>query len=333
MLGFIVRRLLSAALVITLTSMFVFALFFLGPRNPAQAVCDASGNGNCTPAKLAAIENSMGLNDPVTTAYKEWAVGLVKGRTIDMGTDYQCDAPCLGISYSSRLQVFDELKDKYPATLSIAILGSAIYLSFGVALGVVAARFRGTFTDRALMSTSLVVSAVPYYLIALLAWIYLTQLYSVFPETGYTPLTENPFKWLSGLLLPCLVLGLASSTTYARFSRGQMVETLGEDYIRTATAKGLTQRKVLFKHGLRAAIIPVITIFGLEFGALLGGTVFTEAIFRIDGMGRWAIDAIGNPTDIPVVTATVLVASFFIVLANLAVDLIYSVLDPRVRLS
>lgn len=331
MLGFIVRRLMSSVLVIVMISMFVFVLFYLGPRDPAQPICDAQGR--CTPERLENIQHAMGLDKPVTTAYREWAVGLVKDRTIDMGSPYECPAPCLGISYNTRSPVFDELKTKYPATLSIAIGGSATYLFLGVLLGVIAARFRGTFTDRALMSSSLIISAIPYYLIALLAWIYLTQVYSFFPQTGYTPLTENPAAWFGGLLLPWLVLGLASSTTYARFSRGQMVETLGEDYIRTATAKGLRSRTVLFKHGLRAAIIPVVTVFGLEFGALLGGTVFTEQIFRIDGMGRWAIDAIGTPTDIPVVTATVLVAAVFIVLANLAVDLVYSVLDPRVRLA
>lgn len=331
MLGFIVRRLMSAALVLVLISMLVFALFYLGPRDPARPICDSQGR--CTPERLEAIQHSMGLDKPVATAYREWAVGLFKGRTIDMGSPYDCPAPCLGISYNTRTPVFDELKEKYPATLSIAIGGSITYLVVGVVLGVLAARVRGTATDRGLMSASLVVSAVPYYLIALLAWIYLTQVYSVFPETGYTKLFDNPAQWFSGLLLPWLVLGFASSTTYARFTRGQMVETLGEDYIRTATAKGVRSRTVLYKHGLRAAIIPVVTIFGLEFGTLLGGTVFTEQIFRIDGMGRWAIEAIGTPTDIPVVTATVLVAAFFIILANLLVDLIYSVIDPRVRLS
>lgn len=331
MAGFVVRRIFTAFLVMVIASMFVFALFYLGPRNPAQPVCDAVGR--CTPEKLAAIEKSMGLDQPVTTAYVEWARGLVRDRTIDMGGEYSCEAPCLGISYSSRNEVRKELVEKYPATLSLALGSAAIYLTLGVVIGVLAARFRGSMSDRLLVTSTLVVSAIPYYLIAILAWVFLTQKFPLFPDTTYTPLTENPIAWAAGLLLPWLVLGLTNATAYSRYTRGQMVETLGEDYIRTATAKGLKTNTVVFSHALRAAIIPVITIFGLDFGALLGGTVFTEFIFEIDGVGAWGLEALGTPTDIPVVLATVLVGAFFVVLANLAVDLVYSVLDPRVRLT
>ena len=179
-------------------------------------------------------------------------------------------------------------------------------------IGVYAARYRGTFVDRALVTSTLVVSAIPYYLIALLAWIFLTQKYSVFPDTEYQPLFDdglNFIGWAGAMLLPWLVLGLTGATQYSRYTRGQMVETLGEDYIRTAVAKGQKENKVVFGHALRAAIIPVVTIFGLDFATLLGGTVFTEFIFDIDGMGRWALGAVIGTVDIPVVTATVLVAA------------------------
>jgi peptide/nickel transport system permease protein len=332
MVGFIIRRMLSALLVLVLTSMMVFALFFWGPRNPAQPVCDAQQR--CTPEKLANIERSMGLDQPIHVAYGEWAKGLFVGREIAFSEAevYDCSAPCLGISYTTRAEVTDELRQKFPATLSLAIGGAAIALSVGVFVGVLAARYRGTPADKLLVSSTLVVSSIPYYLVALLSWIFLTQKWPVF-DTEYTPLVDDPWLWFTGLLLPWLVLGLTSATSYSRFTRGQMVETLGEDYIRTAVAKGQKGNVVIRKHALRAAIIPVITIFGLDFGYLLGGTIFTEIIFRIDGMGRWGLEAIGSPTNIPVVTATVLVAAFFIVLSNLVVDVVYSFLDPRVRLS
>lgn len=200
-------------------------------------------------------------------------------------------------------------------------------------LGVLAARWRGTVADRMLVGSSLVVSSIPYYLFALLAWIFLTLQWSVFPATGYTPFTENPAAWASGLLLPWLVLGITGSTQYARFTRGSMVETLGEDYIRTATAKGVKSNRVVFRHGLRAAIVPIVTIFGLDFATLLAGTVFTEQIFDISGIGWWALDSIRSPQDFPVILATVLVSAVLIVVANLIVDIVYSFLDPRVRMS
>jgi peptide/nickel transport system permease protein len=331
MAGFIVRRLMSSFLVIVMTSMFVFALFFLGPSNPAGPVCDAQGR--CTAERLEAIEEQMGLNDSVVTQYGAFVGGLFRDRTISLGAEYTCEAPCLGISYGTRGEVRKELVEKYPATLSVALGGAAIYLSLGVFLGVLAARWRGTTADRLLVGGSLVVSSVPYYLFALLAWIFLTLQWSVFPATGYTPLTENPVAWASGLLLPWLVIGVTNSTQYARFTRGSMVETLGEDYIRTATAKGVKSNRVVFRHGLRAAIVPIVTIFGLDFAALLAGTVFTEQIFGINGIGRWALDSVTAPQDFPVILATVLVSAILIVIANLIVDIVYSFLDPRVRMS
>jgi peptide/nickel transport system permease protein len=331
-LGFIIRRTLMAILVVILTSMITFALFFLGPSNPAQPICDQAG-GRCTPVKLAAIEHAMGLDRGVVVNYKEFIGGLFHDRTVQMGGEYHCDAPCLGISFGTRSEVTDQLVQKYPATLMLAIGGASIFLVTGVTIGSLAAKWRGSAADRLLVSSTLVLSSVPYYLFALLAWIFLTLKWSIFPETGYFPITEDPIKTFSGLLLPWLVLGLTFSTQYARYTRGQMVETMGEDYIRTATAKGVRSNKVIFRHALRAAIVPVITIFGLDFAALLAGTVFTEVIFEIDGIGRWGLDAIQSPQDFPVITATVLVVAVTVVIGNLLVDILYGFLDPRVTVA
>ena len=331
MFGYIVRRLVSAALVVILTSMFVFALFFLGPSNPAQPLCDI--NGKCTPEKLALLTEELGLNDSVVHQYGIWVGGLFHDRTISFGPEYHCDAPCLGISYGTRTEVTKDLVQKFPATLSLAIGGSLIYLTVGVVLGTMAARVRGTLTDRGLVTFSLIISSIPYYVLALLAWIFLSLEWQIFPDTTYHPFLDSPIQWAYGLMLPWLVLGLAQSTAYARYTRGQMVETLGEDYIRTATAKGVKKSRVIFKHALRSAIVPVMTIFGLDFAFLLAGTVVTETIFDIDGIGQWGIRALRAPVDFPVVSATVLVGAVIIVIANIVVDVLYSVIDPRVRLA
>lgn len=331
MLGYILRRLVAAFLVVVVTSMFVFALFFLGPSNPAAVICNQ--NGRCTQERQELLETALGLNDSVFHQYGLFVKGLVVDRTISTGpgASYACPAPCLGISYRTREPVMDQLKQKYPATVSLALIGGSLYLILGVIIGVFAAKWRGTSADRLLVGASLVVSSIPYYLVALLAWLFLVSQFSIFPETGYFPITDNPLKWASGLLLPWLVLMVALSPQYARFGRGAMVETMSEDYIRTASAKGLPTNRVLFKHGLRAAIVPIVTIFGLDLAALLAGTVFTEKIFSVDGIGKWGIEAI--PVDFPVISATVLVAAVLVVLANLIVDILYSFLDPRVRLA
>ncbi len=188
------------------------------------------------------------------------------------------------------------------------------------------------------MGSTLVVSAIPDYLIILLAWIYFSLKLPFFPNTGYYPITENPLKTVSYMMLPWLVLGMTNLTDYARFTRGQMVEALNEDYMRTAQAKGLPVRRRLFQHALRAAIVPVITIFGLDFATLLAGTVFVEQIFGIDGIGYWGLHALPTPAvrappDISVISATLLVAAVLIVVGNLIVDVLYAFLDPRVVVS
>jgi peptide/nickel transport system permease protein len=183
------------------------------------------------------------------------------------------------------------------------------------------------------VGASLLINAIPYYLMALLAYLYLISEWGIFPDSGYySPFTDGPAAWAKGLLLAWVVLGVTNSTQYARFSRGSMVEALNEDYVRTARAKGLSERRVTLKHALRAAIVPVITIFGLDFAYLLAGTIFTEKIFSIQGIGLTALDALGTK-DLPIISATVLIAAAFVVAMNLIVDVVYSLIDPRVRLT
>jgi peptide/nickel transport system permease protein len=340
MTGFVLRRILSSALVIVLTSMFLFVLFFVGMGDrPAENYCDQLGTDRCTPVRLASIERDMGLDRSVVRNYGEWVDGVFVGRkNVYMdGKFYDCPAPCLGISITSSQPVSTELEQRYPATLTLAIGGAAIYLTGGVILGAMAAQWRGRTADRLIVGGTLAISSVPLYVIALLAWIYFTLKLPIFPNTGYYPITENPLKTISYMMLPWLVLGLTNLTGYARFTRGQMVETFDEDYMRTAQSKGLPMRRRLFKHALRASIAPVITIFGLDFATLLGGTVFVEQIFGINGIGYWGLSALETnthrPIDINVVSAFVLVGAVLIVVANLVVDVFHAFLDPRVTVT
>jgi peptide/nickel transport system permease protein len=336
MLGFIVRRLLSSAVVVVLTSMFVFVLFFKGlGDSPARNYCEKLGPGKCTVQKLDSIKHQMGFDKPVAYNYGQWAKGVFVGRdkVYDDGKLYNCPAPCLGISITTGAPVWDDLKQKYPATVTVAIGGASIYLTFGVLMGAMAARWRGTTLDRTLVAGSLVLSAIPNYLIILMAWIFFSLRWHIFPNVGYYPITQDPIKTITWMMLPWLVLALTSLTDYARFTRGSMVETLEEDYIRTARAKGVGTTVVIFRHALRSAIVPVITIFGIDFAGLLSGTIFIEQIFGIDGIGKWGLQALTTPLDINVISATVLVGSILVVVANLLVDIVYGILDPRVTIA
>jgi ABC-type dipeptide/oligopeptide/nickel transport system permease component len=336
MFAYVVKRLISGVLVVALVSMAIFLLFWYGPSSPAQPICDRETSNRCTPARLEVYERTLGYDNPVYVEYGKFVEGVFVGRTITIASsEYECAAPCLGVSFRTKQPVKEELVSRIPATFSVAIGGAFLYLLFGIPIGVAAARRRGTVADKALVSSFLFISSIPYYLFALLTWLYLTITFEVplFSDTGYFSIGENgPFKWFSGLFLAWVALGIFGCTQYTRFTRGAMVEALSEDYIRTAKAKGLPARTIVYKHGLRAALVPVVTIFGIDFGTLLAGTIFTERIFEIQGIGWWALEAVQG-RDLPVVQATALFSAVILIISNLLVDVIYSVLDPRVRLS
>ena len=333
MFSFVVRRLLSGFLIVVLVSVFVYLLFWYGPRSPALELCRRDTNNRCTTERLENYENRLGYNNPIYEEYGKWAKGLVSDRDIQIGsTPVRCEAPCLGLSFRDRTQVTEQMKDRFGVTVSLAVGASLLYLAIGVTVGVLAARRRGTLSDKVLVSSVLVLSSIPYYLVALISFLVLTLDTSLFPDVKYVPFTDNPAQWAAGLLLVWLVMGLFGATSYTRFSRGAMVEALGEDYVRTARAKGLNARTVTTRHALRAALVPVVTIFGLDVAFLLSGTVFTEYIFDLEGIGKWAVDA-ARIKDLPVVQATSLVLAVSVVVANIVVDVVYSILDPRVRLA
>jgi peptide/nickel transport system permease protein len=335
MFAYVVKRLISGVIVVALISMAIFLLFWYGPSSPAQPICDRETSNRCTPARLEVYERTLGYQNPVYEEYGKFVKGVFVGRDLTIAANtYECDAPCLGVSFRTKQPVKEELLERIPATFSVAMGGAFLYLLFGIPIGVAAARRRGTVADKALVSSFLFISSVPYYLFALLTWLYLTVTFEVpfVSDTGYFPITENPAKWFAGMFLAWVALGIFGCTQYTRFTRGAMVEALSEDYIRTAKAKGLPPRTVVYKHGLRAALVPVVTIFGIDFGTLLAGTIFTERIFDIQGIGWWSLEAVYG-RDLPVVAATALFGAVLLIVSNLLVDVVYSVLDPRVRIS
>jgi peptide/nickel transport system permease protein len=336
MFAYIVKRLLSGIVVVVLVSMAVFALFWYGPSDPARPICNNQLGARCSPEKLAQFSKNLGYENPIASEYGKWAQGLFVGREVQFGSiPLECPAPCLGFSFKTNRPVFEEMKERLPATLSVALGGAFLYVVLGVPIGVAAAQRRGSVGDKALVSSFLFLSSIPYYLFALLFWLYLTVIYEIplISDTGYfSPFKEGPAKWFFGLLLAWIALGIFGCTSYTRYARGSMVETLSEDYIRTAKSKGLPKRTVVYKHALRAAMVPVVTIFGLDLGSLLAGTVFTEKIFQIYGIGWWGVKAVGDK-DLNVVAATALFGAVVIILSNILVDVVYAVLDPRVRLS
>lgn len=334
MFGYLVRRLLSGVLVLIAISFTVFAFYFYGPADPAQAYCSKN---TCTPAQLDSIRSNLGLDRPVLEQYGEYMKGIVAGRDISSGALSQhCDAPCLGISFKQDVEVTPFLASLFPATLSIAVGASVIFLTIGISIGVISARNRGKPLDRGLQGFTMLATAMPYYLVALLAFLFLISKWGIFPQSGYvSPLGdgpgEGPLGWIKGMLLAWLVLGLFYTTAYARYSRGSMIEALNEDYVRTARAKGLTDRVVALKHAFRAALVPIVTIFGIDFATILAGTIFTEKIFDIQGIGLQALNSITDK-DLPIISGTVLFAATLFVVTSILVDIVYAALDPRVRL-
>ncbi|WCN80718.1 ABC transporter permease [Micromonospora sp. LH3U1] len=327
MARFLIKRLFSATLTLFAVSVLTFLMFFALPRDPVTGMCPK----NCNPERLERVRTELGLNDPLISQYAGYMKGIVTGRDLGSAQGGRCDAPCLGWSYVTNEAVSDTIARVLPVTLSIVIPAAILWLLLGVGLGMVSALRRGTWLDRVAIGFSLTGASLQLYFVGavlLLVFVYNLRL---LPVPSYTSLFDNPAKWASGLVLAWVALAFLFSAIYARLSRAQMLETLSEDFVRTARAKGLAKPKVYGRHALRAAITPVVTIAGLDVGGALGGTVITETTFGIQGLGRTAVDAVRSG-DLPTIMATVLIAAVFVVLANVLVDLLYAAIDPRVRL-
>ena len=327
MFRFLIRRALLAVLTMFAVSIVSFGLFFAIPADPAQLMCAK----DCSEEQIQQTRENLGLNDPIYVQYSDYMGGIFAGRTVGKGVfERECDAPCFGYSYRNDEAVWTLIKDALPVTLSIAVGAWLIQTLLGVSVGVVAALRRGTIIDKLAVGATLVGQAMPVYLLA--ALLLLVFVYSgLFPRPSYTSLWEDPAAWVSGLILPWLSLALIGFAGEARMARATMLETLSEDYVRTARAKGLPLGKVHRKHALRASLTPIVTMSGLNFGVLLGGAVITETVFGMRGLGRLSVQAVQD-LNMPIVMATILLAAVFIVLSTMIVDLLYAVIDPRVRL-
>jgi peptide/nickel transport system permease protein len=334
MIYFIIRRLIMTVFLLLLVSLITFAIFFLVPRLAGQTAYQLAAQyvgRNPIPSEIKAVEVKLGLNAPLYLQYGRYIKGIVAGIHYNNGTDISyCPFPCFGYSFRNQQPVWPQLISDAPVTLSIAVGAAVLWLIGGVSIGVLSALRRGSFFDRLSMGVALAGVSLPVFFTGLIALELFSYHWPIFPNVHYVPITENPLLWARNLILPWVTLAFLYAALYARLTRAGMLETMGEDYIRTARAKGLAERKVVVKHGLRAALTPIVTIFGLDLGLLLGGAILTETTFSFPGLGQFTILAIQNQ-DLPEIMGVVMIASFFIVIANMIVDILYAVVDPRVR--
>jgi len=323
---FVTRRLFAALLVMLALSLAVYLVFYAIPADPAHLACGKP----CTPDRLEQARHFMQLDQSTLQQYLSFLKGVFAGRTFGEGTAaVHCNAPCFGYSFPLARPVTTLILDRLPVTASIAIGAAILWLLFGVSLGVIAALNRGHFLDRLAIGVALVGVSTPSFLLGLLAILVFGFWLNMVPVSGYVPLTESPVDWAWHLITPWIVLAILSAASYIRLTRSQMLEELNLDYITTARAKGAGEARVVLTHGLRGVLVPVITLFGLDLGALLGGAILTEKVFSMQGLGDLLITAVGQ-LDVAVVVGVTLFSAFLIILANLVVDIVHGVLDPRV---
>jgi peptide/nickel transport system permease protein len=317
-LTYIIRRLLWSVLLLFVVSFVVFVVFYTLPSTD-PALLRAGRNPD--PALVKILNKRYGLDEPFYVQYWLYIKALI----------FHFD---FGRSYQNQVDVRPYIFSRMPATMSLALGAAVVWLLIGIPIGIIAAVKRGTWVEKAVMGAALVAISAPVYWLGLVSiYLFSTDIgkIPVFDATGnYAELWENPSQWFSSLILPWLVLATAFAAIYARFMRSNLVDVLDEDYIRTARAKGLKERRVVMRHGVRSAITPIITIFGLDLGILFGGAILTETVFNIPGIGRTAFDAI-QKSDLPIVQGTVLIGAMAIILFNLVVDILYAFIDPRVR--
>ena len=319
MLRYIIRRLLWGVLLLLAVIAITFVLFYLLPNvNPAIL----RAGRNSSPKVIAEIAHDLGTDRPLPTQFWDYLTHLLQGN--------------LGFSYQSGAPVKSLILDRLPATISLTVGAVIVWLALGIPVGIVSAIKRRSLLDRTAMTTALVFVSAPVYWLGLLVLFTFASDIGKFPISflhgsgSYVGLTYDPLRWFESLIMPWFVLAATSAAIYARLLRGSLIDVMGEDYIRTARAKGLRERQVVMKHGLRSAITPLVTVLGLDVSILLGGAVLVETAFNIPGIGRLNFDAIGH-ADFPIIQGTIIIAAAFIIVANILVDIAYAYLDPRVR--
>jgi len=312
MFAYIVRRVVATIPVILLVALFVFSLLYLAPGDPAAIIA----GDQATPADVDRIRASLGLDRPFLIRFGDWFWHVIRGD--------------LGVSIFTNLPVSHMIAQRIEPTVSLMCLTLILSLSCAIPMGVIAAWKHGTWIDRLVMMMAVFGFSTPVFVVGyLLAFVFALYL-DWLPVQGFTSISNGLFPFLRNLILPATALGLVYMALIARITRATMLDVLSQDYVRTAKAKGVGQRGVLFVHALKNAAVPIVTIVGIGFAALIGGAVVTESVFAIPGLGRLTVDAILR-RDYPVIQGVVLMFSFVYVVVNLCVDLLYTVFDPRIR--
>src|SRR3954454_16211283 len=339
MARFTIRRILLGVLVLWLVTIVVFAIFFLNPNGP-DAVAHRLAGRQATPQSIALIRHRLHLDAPVIKQYWYFLFGQPgdptnTGLVPINGSGFH--TPNLGHDFYNEVSVNHIIVQAFPITFSLALGAAVLWLAMGLLSGVLSAVRPRTVMDRGFTFTALFFYSFPTFVLGsvllLVFFYYFTKYLGItfFPAGTYVPFTQDPVEWARHLLLPWFTLAAVTAAAYTRLTRGSMLDVLGEDYIRTARAKGLSERRVIFRHGLRAGLTPIVTQFGIDVGSLVGGAIVTEKIFSMPGLGYTAVDAI-NRQDLPVIIGITILASAAVVAANIVVDVLYAVLDPRVRL-
>jgi peptide/nickel transport system permease protein len=316
---YVVRRVLSGILLLFIVSAVAFIIFYAFP-SADPAVLRAGRGAN--EAQIERIRESLGLDEPIFVQYWIYMKNIILHG--DFGYSYQFNTPVLEL-----------IKDRLPATISLVAGAAVIWLLVGIPTGIISAIRQRSLLDRATMLTTLTLISAPVFWLGLVVLYLFDQDIGRFPILpgldAYVPLTNDPIAWAEALILPWLVLASATAAIYARYMRSGLIDVMSEDYIRTARAKGVAERQVVLKHGVRSAITPIITLLGLDLGILIAGNaILTETVFVIPGVGKLVPDAI-EAADLPLIQGLVIIGAFFIITFNLIVDIIYAYLDPRVR--
>jgi peptide/nickel transport system permease protein len=343
-IAYTIRRLFAGVILLLVMSFVVILMFFASPVDPVALSCGK----NCSPAVMAETRQALGypeedapLHEKAFGQWTDFTKGLVAGRQYPADEELrkaapelvtECPAPCFGYSYLNAKTVNDEILEGLPISLSLAVAAVVIWLFFGVLLGILAAVTKGSIIDRGAVGASLVLYAFPTFAIGMFLLQFVAIDWGLWDHRSYVPIAEGGVgQWLLGLVLPGVTLAAVYMAAYVRMTRAFVLESMTEDYIRTAKAKGLKGRKVLFKHTFRAALTPLVTMTGIDFAALLGGAIITETVFNYNGLGKLAVEA-NRDFDLPILIGLVVLLASFVIIANVIVDLLYAVIDPRVRL-
>lgn len=313
-----------------LVSLAVFFLFNMLPGDPARLTCGKA----CSPSIIEANRRRLGLDQPPLTQYTTFMTGIFLGREFssDSPKPIECPAPCLGYSFNRHETVTSLIARSAPVTFWLAIGAFAIWIVIGVLGGIYAALRRGRWQDRVIVGVSLIGYSLPSFFIGLVLIFFIIIKLQWLPFPAYVSPFENPVQFLQTMILPWIVLAVLNAAFYVRLTRNQVLESLGEDYVRTARAKGLPERTVVTKHALRAGLTPIVTAAGLDLAFLLGGAIISESIFSLPGIGSLAIGSVVE-SDLPLIAGITLLTATIIIVANLIVDVLYVFIDPRVRLS